>query len=94
MYIFYFRFLQHLVMPNSSMSMGSDYRIALLCNAYSTNHDYFSRPMAALFETIMGTQKVNQNLKCSFNNRTNFFLLMKHHFAEPTTATANVVVAE
>lgn len=37
--------------------MGSDYRIALLCNAYSTNQEYFSRPMAALVDTILGTQK-------------------------------------
>nr|CAD7567473.1 unnamed protein product [Timema californicum] len=51
-------FLQHLVMPsNSNLCMGADYRIALLCNAYSTNQDYFSRPMAALVETILGTQK-------------------------------------
>ncbi|XP_066992222.1 mediator of RNA polymerase II transcription subunit 23 isoform X2 [Anabrus simplex] len=51
-------FLQHLVMPNNTgMCMGSDYRIALLCNAYSTNQEYFSRPMAALVETILGTQK-------------------------------------
>lgn len=35
--------------------MEADYRTALLCNAYSTNQDYFSRPMAALVETILGT---------------------------------------
>lgn len=34
--------------------MGSDYRIALLCNAYSTNQEYFTRPMAALVDTILG----------------------------------------
>ncbi|XP_071446035.1 mediator of RNA polymerase II transcription subunit 23 isoform X2 [Hetaerina americana] len=51
-------FLQHLVMPNNpTLCMGSDYRIALLCNAYSTNQEYFTRPMAALVETILGTQK-------------------------------------
>uniref|UniRef100_A0A8D8DB44 Mediator of RNA polymerase II transcription subunit 23 n=4 Tax=Culex pipiens TaxID=7175 RepID=A0A8D8DB44_CULPI len=52
-------FLQHLVMPNNNatLCMGSDYRIALLCNAYSTNQDYFSRPMAALIETILGNSK-------------------------------------
>lgn len=49
-------FLQHLV-SNPNLSMGSDYRIALLCNAYSTNTEYFSRPMAALVETILGAQK-------------------------------------
>lgn len=52
------RFLQHLVMPNNtSLCLGSDYRIVLLCNAYSTNQDNFSRPMAALVETILGNQK-------------------------------------
>lgn len=32
--------------------MGNDFIIELLCNAYSTNTDIFTRPMAALFETI------------------------------------------
>jgi mediator of RNA polymerase II transcription subunit 23 len=43
-------------MPNNNLtlSMGTDYRIALLCNAYSTNQDFFSRPMAALIDTILG----------------------------------------
>lgn len=51
-------FLQHLVPPsNSALSMGNDYRIALLCNAYSTTQDYFSKPMAALVDTILGTPK-------------------------------------
>ncbi|KAB0793141.1 hypothetical protein PPYR_12761 [Photinus pyralis] len=51
-------FLQHLVPPNNAaLSMGNDYRIALLCNAYSTNQDYFSKPMAALVETIQGGPK-------------------------------------
>ncbi|XP_065161273.1 mediator of RNA polymerase II transcription subunit 23 [Atheta coriaria] len=47
-------FLQHLAPP---LAMGPDYRIALLCNAYSTNQDYFSKPMAALVETIQGSAK-------------------------------------
>lgn len=56
--LFCCRFLQHLVMPNNTgLCMGSDYRIALLCNAYSTNQEYFTRPMAALVDTILGTQK-------------------------------------
>ncbi|KAJ8957543.1 hypothetical protein NQ318_020582 [Aromia moschata] len=51
-------FLQHLVPPNNAaLAMGNDYRIALLCNAYSTNQDYFSKPMAALVETIQGSAK-------------------------------------
>ncbi|XP_051162012.1 mediator of RNA polymerase II transcription subunit 23 [Leptopilina boulardi] len=53
-------FLQHLVIPNTQLCMGSDYRIALLCNAYSTSQDYFSRPMAALVDTILGNQKGQQ----------------------------------
>lgn len=32
--------------------MGSDFTVVLLCNAYSTNPDFFTRPMSALFETI------------------------------------------
>jgi mediator of RNA polymerase II transcription subunit 23 len=51
-------FLQQLVPPNNTtLAMGNDYRIALLCNAYSTNQDYFSKPMAALVETIQGSPK-------------------------------------
>lgn len=42
-------------MTNSTLTMGSDFTIVLLCNAYSTNPDYFTRPMAALFETINKT---------------------------------------
>ncbi|XP_017776006.1 PREDICTED: mediator of RNA polymerase II transcription subunit 23 [Nicrophorus vespilloides] len=49
-------FLQHLVPP---LAMGQDYRIALLCNAYSTNQDYFSKPMAALVETIQGSKSTS-----------------------------------
>lgn len=50
-------FLQSLVVTNTNLCMGTDYRIALLCNAYSTNQDYFSRPMAALVDTILGSSK-------------------------------------
>lgn len=32
--------------------MGNDFIVVLLCNAYSTNPEFFTRPMAALFETI------------------------------------------
>ncbi|CAG9857627.1 unnamed protein product [Phyllotreta striolata] len=54
----HYDFLQHLVPPsNTALAMGNDYRIALLCNAYSTNQDYFSKPMAALVETIQGSSK-------------------------------------
>ncbi|KAL3284506.1 hypothetical protein HHI36_018665 [Cryptolaemus montrouzieri] len=54
----HYDFLQHLVSPNNqSLAMGNDYRITLLCNAYSTNQEYFSKPMAALVETIQGSPK-------------------------------------
>lgn len=51
----HYEFLQHLVMPNSNntLSIGStDYRVSLLCNAFSTNQDFFNRPMAVLLDTI------------------------------------------
>nr|KAG5705861.1 hypothetical protein BaRGS_030751 [Batillaria attramentaria] len=35
----------------------NDYKIALLCNAYSTDTDYFARPMGHLLESIYGNQK-------------------------------------
>ncbi|XP_053964046.1 mediator of RNA polymerase II transcription subunit 23 [Anastrepha ludens] len=52
-------FLQHLVMPNTMMSMnlGNDFRIILICNAYSTNQEYFSRPMNILTEALNGNAK-------------------------------------
>ncbi|KAI5729263.1 hypothetical protein M8J76_000799 [Diaphorina citri] len=58
-------FLQQLAPPGinsqpATLGMEADYRTALLCNAYSTNQDYFSRPMAALVETILGGQKSHQ----------------------------------
>ncbi|XP_050073432.1 mediator of RNA polymerase II transcription subunit 23 [Anopheles maculipalpis] len=55
----HFEYLQHLAMPsnNPTLFMGSEYRFALLCNAYSTQTDYFSRPMQALIDTILGNSK-------------------------------------
>lgn len=51
-------FLQQCLMNNSMpMTMTSDFKIALLCNAYSTNQEYFPRPMGILVETIYGNQK-------------------------------------
>lgn len=55
LYVFFVscRYLQHLMLSsNTPLSMGADFTIVLLCNAYSTNPEYFARPMAALFETI------------------------------------------
>lgn len=58
-YLLIHSFLQHLVMPNTlmSMSLGNDFRIILICNAYSTNQEYFSRPMNILTETLNGNAK-------------------------------------
>ena len=53
-------FLHSLVVPNSTLSITTDYSIALLCNAYSTNQDYFSRPMSALIDGILGNTKAPQ----------------------------------
>lgn len=48
-----------MAMPNNTanLSLSKDYSIALLCNAYSTNQDFFSRPMGVLIETILGPSK-------------------------------------
>lgn len=40
----------------------SDYKIALLCNAYSTNSDCFTLPMGVLVETIYGNGAMRINL--------------------------------
>ncbi|KTG04079.1 hypothetical protein cypCar_00030557, partial [Cyprinus carpio] len=47
-----FRFLQQ-SLRNKSLPM-TDYKIALLCNAYSTNSECFTLPMGVLVETIYG----------------------------------------
>lgn len=54
-----FSFLCQLISQSNLLtnSLGSDYRVVLLCNAYSTNQEYFSRPMAILTEALNGTQK-------------------------------------
>lgn len=41
---------------NKNLLLG-DYKIALLCNAYSTNSEYFGLPMAVLVENIHGNNK-------------------------------------
>lgn len=54
----HYEFLQHLSSAqNQSLSIGDDYVVTLLCNAYSTNQEYFSRPMSALIDTILMTNK-------------------------------------
>ncbi|CAG9138091.1 unnamed protein product [Plutella xylostella] len=55
-----YEFLQHL-MNNTPTLMGADYRIALLCNAYSTNQEYYARPMGIIIETLFGSQKALSN---------------------------------
>ncbi|KAG8510882.1 Mediator of RNA polymerase II transcription subunit 23, partial [Galemys pyrenaicus] len=49
---FHHEFLQQ-SLRNKSLQMN-DYKIALLCNAYSTNSECFTLPMGALVETIYG----------------------------------------
>uniref|UniRef100_A0A3Q2TKP9 Mediator of RNA polymerase II transcription subunit 23 n=1 Tax=Fundulus heteroclitus TaxID=8078 RepID=A0A3Q2TKP9_FUNHE len=53
-------FLQQSV-RNKTLGM-TDYKIALLCNAYSTNSDCFSLPMGVLVETIYGNGSMRINL--------------------------------
>lgn len=53
-----YEFLQHLLSSNNTPTLlGSDYRIALLCNAYSTNQEFYTRPMAIIIDTLLGNQK-------------------------------------
>uniref|UniRef100_UPI003AAC7EDC mediator of RNA polymerase II transcription subunit 23 isoform X6 n=1 Tax=Centroberyx gerrardi TaxID=166262 RepID=UPI003AAC7EDC len=46
---------------NKTLGM-SDYKIALLCNAYSTNSECFTLPMGVLVETIYGNGSMRINL--------------------------------
>lgn len=54
------RFLQQ-SLRNKTLGM-SDYKIALLCNAYSTNSECFTLPMGVLVETIYGNGSMRINL--------------------------------
>lgn len=51
---------------NTPLTMGSDFIIVLMCNAYSTHPEYFTRPMAALVETInknvQSTNSINPSM--------------------------------
>jgi mediator of RNA polymerase II transcription subunit 23 len=51
----HYEFLQHLSSAQNppNLQIGEDYVVTLLCNAYSTNQEYFSRPMSALIDTIL-----------------------------------------
>ena len=59
----HYDYLQMLIQPNSSQPplQMNDFRIALLCNAFSTNQELFSRPMAALVEAIHGAGSNNSS---------------------------------
>ncbi|VVD00952.1 unnamed protein product [Leptidea sinapis] len=57
-----YEFLQHLMTSNTTPTLlGTDYRIALLCNAYSTNQEYYARPMGIIIESLFGNQKALPN---------------------------------
>jgi mediator of RNA polymerase II transcription subunit 23 len=55
----HYEFLQQLSSA-TNLSIGDDYVVTLLCNAYSTNQEYFSRPMGALIDTILGNNNKPQ----------------------------------
>ncbi|PVD23184.1 hypothetical protein C0Q70_16447 [Pomacea canaliculata] len=52
---------EHLDFLKQTLNMkympSNDYKIALLCNAYSTDTEYFARPMGHLIDSIYGNQK-------------------------------------
>ncbi|KAL5016930.1 hypothetical protein ScPMuIL_006519 [Solemya velum] len=54
---------QHLEFLKQSLNQKNlayfkdDYRVALLCNAYSTNNEYFSMPMGILVDAVYGNNK-------------------------------------
>lgn len=77
------RYLQHLMTSNNTPTLiGSDYRIALLCNAYSTNQEYYARPMGIIIETLFGSQKVRLFDVMKFTSDYQLACLLLH-----TTAT-------
>ncbi|XP_046366598.1 mediator of RNA polymerase II transcription subunit 23-like isoform X3 [Haliotis rufescens] len=49
-------FLKQTFNNNNNLTL-SDYKIALLCNAYSTNTEFFSLPMGKLLESVYGNNK-------------------------------------
>lgn len=40
-----------------TMSLSNDFRLVLVCNAYSTNQEFFARPMNILVEALNGNAK-------------------------------------
>ena len=61
----HYDFLQRLIAPGNSALTMADFRIALLCNAFSTNQEYFSRPMAVLMEAILGKSTTSSPVSSS-----------------------------
>lgn len=55
-------FIQHLLPMQMILNNGCDFRLALLCNAFSTHSDYFSRPMMGLVESIKQANHPNATL--------------------------------
>ncbi|XP_066272187.1 mediator of RNA polymerase II transcription subunit 23-like [Branchiostoma lanceolatum] len=55
-------FLQQSLRGGAKNLPMSDYRIAVLCNAYSTNTEFFGLPMGVLVETIYGSGKTTTPL--------------------------------
>eukprot|EP00058_Branchiostoma_floridae_P008048 XP_002593536.1 hypothetical protein BRAFLDRAFT_88529 [Branchiostoma floridae] len=55
-------FLQQSLRGGAKNLPMSDYRIAVLCNAYSTNTEFFALPMGVLVETIYGSGKTTTPL--------------------------------
>lgn len=45
-------FIQHLLPMKLLPTKGCDYRLALLCNAFSNHKEHFTRPMASLVDSI------------------------------------------
>lgn len=52
----HYEFLQQLSSAQN-LTIGDDYIVTLLCNAYSTNQECFSRPMGALIDKILANNK-------------------------------------
>lgn len=50
------------MLTNSPLVVNADFITVLMCNAFSTNPEYFSRPMTALVETINKTQQPGTNV--------------------------------
>ena len=62
---------QNLVSNNLHSSLFSDYKLSLLCNAYSTNQECFTRPMSFIVEAVQGNQRnFSSNSSATVNTPT------------------------